>query len=105
MSEVTIRAKKDPYYSQNDKVQLKIKSFGVETFLIQRDDMNGDKARYEKFMHSLFPYTPDSKIELNPSGGDPRKFSWTKEGDLLVYIEYIEWEDDDTSVSADKKRY
>lgn len=104
MSEVSIRPKGNPNYQQA-KPALKVKKVGVEIFLIQRDDNNGDKARYEDFMLSLYPYTPDSPRELNVStGGDPRKFSWTKEGDLLVQVEYIEWEQE-VSNAADNKKY
>lgn len=104
MSEVSIRPKNNPFYTQNDKPQLKIKRVGLEIFVIQRDDMNGDKKRYEDFMLSLYPYTPDSMLELNASAGEARRFSWTKEGDLLVQIEFIEWEQE-VKDSANQKKY
>lgn len=103
-SDVSVRAKANPFYSQNDKPVLKIKRVGIEIFLIQRDNMNNDKTRYEEFMLSLYPFTPDSKLELNGgAGGDPRKYSWTKEGDLLIQVEYIEWEEEARDAANNKK--
>lgn len=103
MSDVTVRPKANPFYTGNDKPALRIKRVGLEIFVIQRDDTNGDKKRYEEFMLSLYPYTPDSMLEMNASAGEPRRFSWTKEGDLLIQIEYIEWEQEVKDAANNKK--
>ena len=101
-----VKPTNNPYYTKDDSAS-KVKAYRTEMFCIQVNDYNGDKERYEKFMHSLYPYDPESKFELNMSLGNPKTQTWTKEGDLLIFIEYIELELPERSAQSDpdNKKY
>lgn len=87
----TIKPSIDPYHFK-DEARISIKRFGTELFRISYGGTNGDKERYEAFMKSLYPYDPNSSIELQTQFGNAISKTWTKEGDLLIHIEYIEIE-------------
>jgi hypothetical protein len=101
-----VKPSANPFYVKDDS-QAKVKAYRTEMFCIQVGDCNGDKLRYEQFMQSLYPYSPESKFELHMNLGSPRMQTWTKEGDLLIFIEYIELELPERSHQSDpdNKKY
>ena len=71
--------------------EWEIQNFKTIFFRIMEGDQNGDKARYENFIKSLFPYSINSRLALNSyTGVPPVQQHWTNEGDLIIYIEYVQ---------------
>lgn len=87
----TIRPAVDPYHIKDEPKSV-VGRFRTEMFRISYNDLTGDKDRYEKFMKTLYPYDQESNLELHIQLGNPITKTWTKEGDLLIHVEYIELE-------------
>lgn len=106
MTSAVVRPANNPHYVKDDP-GMKIKACRSEMFCIQLNDTNGDKAKYEQFIQSLYPWDPNSKFEMNTTVGNPRTQTWTKEGDLLIFIEYIELELPERAAQSDpeNKKY
>lgn len=84
----------NPFYTPDMGSMYQKAVYKTKMFEIFPDDENAQKVKYESFMQSLFPYTPDSTLELNPSIPNNPTKTWTKEGSLLIFIEYIEMVDE-----------
>lgn len=67
-------------------VEMKPKSFKTVMFKLDRDDEDGEAARYEDFMMTLNPYDPESNLFINEVSK-----SWNRD-QLIIHIEYIEYE-------------
>lgn len=91
----------NPFYEGGDK-SVKIK-FHSKIFCLSPFKESPDNAKYETLMESMYPFDPDSKIAINPyANNNGVTKSWTKEGDLLVQVEYIEYvEEEIVEIKAD----
>lgn len=104
MSKAKVSMAKDPDWIAPDALDWEDIDFFSEIFQIDSLDRNGDKGRYEKLMSSMFPFSPESCYQLNPNGNAVTK-TWTKDGDLLIHVEYIKFPEEDNLESADNREY
>ena len=65
----------------------------------------GDNEKFQDIMQKL--YDPDEDHFMAIPGGAKRSQSWTKEGDLMIHLEYLEVyeKDDDGEEDADLMDY
>ncbi len=77
----------DPSYMPPQALDFDKCEFHSEVFLI--DSIGNGNAKYKELMGKLFPYDPQSDLMLNPMGNAITK-SWTKEGDLMIHVEWVE---------------
>ena len=88
-----------------DEPELQVKGYHSKVFRIQEGDQNMDNKRYQEFMLRLSNMDEDSNIVLSPIVSSPISKSWTKEGDLLIHVEYIELEEIPRDSDPDKRKY
>lgn len=89
--ETKIRAMKNPFHEPEDNFNEKIE-FKSKIFTLSASDPIS-RAEYESLIQSMFPFDMNSKKQLNPLGNGITK-SWTKTGDLMVHVEWIEYIED-----------
>ncbi len=99
MSEAKVSLMTNPFYMPDDE-RLSVKDFKMEMFVISRGDGTGDRMRYENFMKGVFPYDKDSRIEIIETDK-----SWTKEGSLIICVQYVEMESDVDEEDPNKREY
>lgn len=75
--------------------------FKSEIFLIHPGMHNSDHDRYVELMNSMYPYDKNSKKMLAPNGGINKTF--TKEGDMLIHVEYVEFIENKETKPEDRK--
>lgn len=95
---------KNPAHISGSELNFDKCEFHSEMFVLDAMDSNGDAKRYEQLMGKLYPFDPTSDMQLNPNGNAVTK-TWTKMGDLLIQVEYIEMIRDKKDESADDKDY
>lgn len=103
-----IRATKNPFFiSDKDDLMrtIMVKKFHSERFRITDGDITGDNKRYEDLMENMYPYKMDSKYELSSITGSPISKTFTKDGDVIIHVEYIELARDEPEEDKDKREY
>lgn len=100
MSEAKVSLLSNPFYIPEDEEKLSVKSYSVVMFKITPGDDTGDRGRYEKFIMSTFPYNRDSRLEVI----DKRE-TWTKEGYLIICIDYVEMVDELKEETPEDREY
>ncbi|NIR12580.1 MAG: hypothetical protein GWN86_00925 [Desulfobacterales bacterium] len=98
MSEAKMYPARDPTYIPENSLDFDKCEFHSKVFRISEIEGMSQNDEYMKLMESMFPYDPASNLQLNPMGNAITK-TWTKDGDLLVHVEYIEMirEEEDTA--------
>jgi len=107
MSGAKIRATKNPFFisDKDDLVRpIKVKKFHSKRFRITEGDITGGNKEYEDLMENLYPLNPESKYELSPLTSSPISKTFTKDGDVIIHVEYIEVEMA-TDANKDERKY
>lgn len=103
---------KNPFYmpddmlsSGNDLFGAKVKEFKAEIFRVTEDGFGSGAEDFSRLMLSMFPYNTKSDLVLNTiTTKDPITKTWTKEGDILICVEYLQLELEDEAEEAERKR-
>lgn len=95
---------KNPDYIDPKDLTFGKSKFHSRIFLIAGDGTPDDSEAYANLMNEMFPYDPASNKQLNPMGAAVSK-NWTKNGDLLVHVEWIELHPEEGGDTADEKDY
>lgn len=104
MSEAKISPAMNPNFMGNDALDFNRCKFYSRVFRITQLESLDENASYIELMGTLFPYDPSSNFQLNPMGSAITK-TWTKEGDLLIHVEYIEMIESDEPDKADSHEF